>query len=198
MRALACDVSDGAAVQAAVDTLRKYCATLDGLINNAGVIEPIAELQDSDLDAWRRLIEINVNGVYHGIRAALPVMRLQGRGTIITLSSGAAHNPLVGWSACSASKAAVAMLSRVADLESRQHGIRVMGLAPGTIATDMQAAIRGSGVNRISGMDWWDHGKPEWVGRVQAWMCSPDADDRLGQEVSLRDPDVMGRAGPTG
>ena len=92
------------------------------LINNAGVIEPIARLADAAPTDFARAVAINLNGVFHGMRAVIPLMRAQGGGTIITVSSGAAHNPLEGWGAYCASKAGAAMLTRVAHLEEAAAG----------------------------------------------------------------------------
>ncbi len=196
--AQACDVRDFDAVQAAVRAAADRFGGLDVLINNAGVIEPIAMLDKTDPAAWGRLIDINVKGVFHGMRAALPIMIAAGGGTIITTSSGAAHNPLEGWSAYCSSKAGAAMLTACLDKETRGQGIRAMGLSPGTVATQMQREIRASGVNPVSQLEWSAHIPPEWPARCLLWMCSADADDFVGQEVSLRDPEIRARAGIDG
>ena len=129
-------------------------------------------------------------GVFHGMRAALPVMRQAGTGTIITISSGAATSALEGWSHYCASKAAALMLTRAADKENRDHGIRVMGLSPGTVATDMQHQIKASGMNPVAQLDWSDHIPPDWPARALAWMCTAEADGWLGQDISLRNEDI--------
>ncbi len=59
------------------------------LINNAGVIEPVSHLSEADPDAWGQVIDINLKVVFNGMRAALPVMKGKGGGSILTLSSGA-------------------------------------------------------------------------------------------------------------
>jgi NAD(P)-dependent dehydrogenase (short-subunit alcohol dehydrogenase family) len=193
--ALPCDVAEPGALADAVDALCDRFGRIDVLINNAGVIEPIAHLDAADPAAWGRLIDINLKGVFHGFRAALPKMRRQGGGTILTIGSGAAHHALEGWSAYCASKAGALMLTRVADLEFRQHGLRVMSLSPGTVATDMQSAIRASGVNPVSQLDWSEHVPPEWPARALVWMCTAAADPWLGQEVSLRDQAIRQQLG---
>ncbi|MFP5510448.1 MAG: SDR family oxidoreductase [Alphaproteobacteria bacterium] len=192
---LACDVTDMAQVQAAVDLAVSRFGALDVLIGNAGVIEPIARLDAADAAEWGRAIDINLKGVFHGMRAALPVMQAQGRGTIITISSGAAHNPLEGWSGYCASKAGAAMLTSCAHLEAGAAGVRVMGLSPGTVATDMQRVIKKSGVGPIAKLEWEDHIPADWPARALLWMCSGDADDWLGREISLRDEGVRRRVG---
>ncbi|WP_322867109.1 SDR family oxidoreductase [Aquicoccus sp. G2-2] len=196
-RAIACDVARFGDVEAAVNATLKAFGKLDILIGNAGVIDPIAPIAASDPETWGQAIDINLKGVYHGMRSALPRMRAQGGGTIITISSGAAHNPLEGWSAYCASKAGAAMLTRAAHHEAKASALRIMGLSPGTVATQMQRDIKSSGVNPVAQLDWTDHIPPEWVARCLLWMCSPDADDYLGEEISLRDETIRGRVGLT-
>ena len=193
--ALPCDVADWGAVEAALSRVVQHFGRLDVLVNNAGRIEPSAALGLADPAAWGDAIEVNLKGVFHGIRAAIPLMRAQGGGTILNLSSGAASRPREGWSAYCAAKAGAAMLTRCAHLEEAGHGLRIMGLCPGTVATDMQRVIAASGVNTVSQLDWSAHVPPEWVARALVWMCSSDADDLLGEEVRLRDEAVRRRVG---
>ena len=193
--ALPADVADPAAMADAVARMHAQHGRIDVLINNAGVIEPIAMLRAADPAEWGRAIDINLKGVFHGMRAVLPHMRAQGSGVVITVSSGAAHNPLEGWSAYCASKAGAAMLTRVADQEARAAGVRVMGLSPGTVATDMQRAIRDSGVNPVSQLDWSEHIPADWPARALCWMCTADAAEFAGEELRLRDPDILRRIG---
>ncbi|MFO7771829.1 MAG: SDR family oxidoreductase [Roseovarius gahaiensis] len=194
--AIPCDVSQFSQVDAAVTACVKAFGQLDILIGNAGVIEPIAPLSDADPDAWGKLIDINLKGVFYGMRAAMPVMRQHG-GTIITVSSGAAHNALEGWSAYCASKAGAAMLTESAHLEGADQGLRVLGLSPGTVATDMQHQIKASGINPVSQLDWSEHIPADWPAKALLWMCSSAADAHLGQEISLRDPDIRKKVGLT-
>lgn len=189
-----CDVADAAQVAAAVAAMVQAHARLDVLINNAGLIEPIAMLAQADPAAWGRQIDVNLKGVFHGFRAALPVMLAQGGGTILTIGSGAAYNALEGWSGYCASKAGAIMLTRAAHLEAGSR-VRVLSLSPGTVATDMQRAIKGSGVNAVSRLDWEAHVPPEWPAEALVWMCTPDSDAFRGGEVSLRDEDIRRRLG---
>lgn len=193
--ALPGDVGEAGCLDRAAAQMRAAYGGIDILINNAAVIDPIATLDAADPGAWGAAIDINLKGVFHGMRAVLPGMLAQGGGTIVTVSSGAAHAPLEGWSAYCASKAAAAMLTRSLHLETGTRGVRAFGIAPGTVATDMQARIRASGVNPVSRLDWSDHIPPEWPARALVWMCGPGADPWLGQEISLRDPDIRRRVG---
>lgn len=193
--ALRCDVADWSAVQTAMQAAVTRFGRVDVLINNAGVIDPIARLAEADPLAWGQAMDINLKGVFHGMRAVLPLMRAQGAGTIITVSSGAAVNPIEGWSAYCASKAGALMLTRMAHLEESAHGIRVLGLSPGTVATDMQVKIKASGVNAVSQLDFSVHIPAEWPARALLWMCGPQADGWLGQDISLRDDSIRRAVG---
>lgn len=193
--AIPCDVSRYWELAAAVDATVKEFGRLDVFIGNAGVIDPISHLSEADPDAWSHVIDINLKGVFNGMRAALPVMQDQGAGTILTVSSGAAHNPVEAWSHYCASKAGAHMLTRCADKENRDLGIRVMGLSPGTVATEMQREIKASGVNPVSALDWSDHIPPEWAAKALLWMCSPDSDAYLGMDISLREDDIRQKVG---
>ena len=195
--ALACDVSDYASVEAAVQKTVERFGGLDVLINNAGVLKPIGPLAEVDPDEWGQVIDINIKGVFNGMRAALPVMKAAGGGSVLTVSSGAAHNPLEGWGAYCTSKAGAAVLTRSLDLEERSNGIRAIGLSPGTVATQMQRDIKASGVNRISEMSWEDHVPADWPAKILLWMCTPDADEFIGSEISQRDEEVRKRSGLT-
>ncbi|MBT8153503.1 SDR family oxidoreductase [Epibacterium ulvae] len=190
-----CDVSNFSNVSAAVSQVCETWGKIDVLINNAGMIEPISRLADADPADWAKLIDVNVTGVFNGMRAVLPQMKKSGGGTIITVSSGAAHRPLEGWSAYCTSKAGAAMLTRALDLEERANGIRAMGLSPGTVATQMQREIKASGVNAVSQLDWEEHISAEWPARTLKWMCTADADAFVGEEVSLRDEEIRRRVG---
>lgn len=184
--AFACDVSEPAAVAAALQKAHADFGSLDVLINNAGVIDPIARIEDADPAAWGQLMDINIKGVFNGIHAALPLMKSGGGGTIINIGSGAAYNALEGWSGYCTSKAGVLMLTKALHLEEASNGIRVLSLSPGTVATEMQRKIKASGINPVSQIDWKDHVPAEWPAKTLLWMCSSDADDFLGDEVSLR------------
>ena len=196
--AVCCDVGDWASVQVAISAVMARFGRVDVLVNNAGVIDPIAHLVDTDPAEWGRAIAVNLNGVFYGMREVLPIMRAQGAGSVINVSSGAATNPIEGWGAYCASKAGALMLTRMAHLEEAAHGIRVLGLSPGTVATDMQIRIKASGVNAVSQLDPAVHIPPQWVARALVWMCTPAADQWLGRDISLRDLSVRHSVGLPG
>ncbi len=184
--AVTCDVTRYEDVSAVVDHCVARHGGLDILVNNAGLIDPIARLADSDPAEWARVADVNYKGVYHGLRAAIPVMEKGGGGTIVNISSGAATSALEGWSHYCSSKAAVLMLTRCADKEYRDSGIRVVGLSPGTVATDMQVSIRASGINPVSQMDPSAHIPPEWAAEAVAWLCTDAAAPYAGTDFSIK------------
>ena len=193
--AIPCDVSRFWEVEAAVRATVAEFGRLDVLIGNAGAIEPISRMAEADPDDWGKVIDINLKGVFYGMRAALPVMLEQGGGTVLTVSSGAAYAPVEAWSHYCSSKAGAAMLTRSLHKEYGDLGIRAMGLSPGTVATEMQREIKASGINPVSQLDWSDHIPPEWPARALMWMCGAEADPWLGEDVNLREDEIRRSVG---
>lgn len=182
----ACDVSDFAEVERIVSDARSRFGPLGIVVNNAGVIEPISPISTSDPTNWARNVAINLVGAYNVVRATLPHMLARGGGSIINISSGAAYQALEGWSSYCASKAGLAMLTRSIAIETAGKGIRVFGFSPGTIDTDMQAKIRSSGINAVSKIPRAHLAPVEHAVRGVLFLCSSDADDLIGQDISLR------------
>ncbi len=192
--AQATDVSNWASVAALVELAKRKFGRLDVMVNNAGVIDPIGPLASSDPEAWGHAADINYKGTYYGIRAALPVMQKQGSGVIVNISSGAATSALEGWSMYCSAKAAAAMLTRCADREATGK-VRVVGLSPGTVATDMQIKIKASGINPVSQLDPSAHIPAEWPAQAIMWLATDDAAEFAGTDVSLRDEAIRARVG---
>lgn len=192
-----CDVSSYQEFDSAVGLASAALGSIDVLINNAGTIDPISHLADANISEWGQAIDVNLKGVFNGMHVVLPSMIERGSGTIINISSGAAHGPVEGWSAYCSAKAGAHMLTRCADKELRQKGLRILGLSPGTVATDMQREIKASGINPVSQLEWSDHIPSEWPAQTLVWMCSPDADEFLGTDVHLRDDAIRRRVGLT-
>jgi 3-oxoacyl-[acyl-carrier protein] reductase len=191
--ARACDVSDYKAVELLVSATEEQFGPVDVLVNNAGVIEPIGRVLDSDPALWARNIEINLSGAYYAIRAVLPGMVARGGGAIVNVSSGAAIRPLEGWSAYCSGKAGLHMLTRAVALETGEKGIRIFGFQPGTTDTDMQVLIRASGMNQISQIPRANLTPVAHPAAAIVYLCTPAADDLAGQEFSLRDEAFQAR-----
>lgn len=192
---ITCDVSDYTQVAAMVAKCKAEFGRIDILVNNAGLIDPISRLADADPEQWAKVADVNFKGVFYGLRAAIPEMEAQGSGTIINISSGAAYGPMEGWSHYCSSKAAALMLTRCADKEYAGKGIRVTGLSPGTVATDMQVSIKASGINPVSQLDPSVHIPADWVGKAVVWLCKDGADEFAGQDFSLKSDEGRAKVG---
>jgi NAD(P)-dependent dehydrogenase (short-subunit alcohol dehydrogenase family) len=114
---------------------------------------------------------------------------------VINISSGAAHLPLEGWNAYCAAEAGLAMLTRAIALEYADAGVRVFGLSPGVIDTDMQAAIRASGINRVSQIRQIDLAPVGHPAAAIFYLCTAAADDLVGEELTLNDSAFRRRIG---
>lgn len=180
------DVADHQAVADVVGTTVAEEGGLDLYVNNAGLIDPIARIADSDPVTWGALVDVNLKGVYHGLRYAIPAMINGGGGTIVNISSGAANSGLEGWSHYCATKAGVLRLTGVAHKEYGAQGVRVIGLSPGTVATKMQREIAASGINPVSQIPWERHISADWVAKAIAFLTTSGADPWLGRDFSLK------------
>jgi NAD(P)-dependent dehydrogenase (short-subunit alcohol dehydrogenase family) len=167
----------------------------DILINNAAVIGPIGRILDVSAEDWASSIDINLTSAFHATQRALGHMVAKGGGTIVNISSGAAHRPQEGWSAYCAGKAGLAMLTRSVHMEYGAQGIRIFGFAPGVVDTDMQGTIRASGINPVSQLPRTSLAPADEPARAVAWLCSPAADALAGQELDIRAPDLRAAAG---
>ena len=166
----------------------------DILVNNAGIIHPIGRIMDVNITDWNALIEINLTSAFYVIQQALPHM-IDNGGTIVNLSSGAAHNPMEGWSAYCASKSAFAMVTRCVHKEYGDQGVRIFSFAPGIVDTDMQGSIRESGINPVSKNKRSDLSPPWEPAHGIAWLCTSAADDLIGCELDVRHEDFRRRSG---
>lgn len=149
--ALKFDVTDSQAVTAGFEELADRCGRLDILVNNAGVRLDGLALRMSD-QQWRAAMAVNLDGTFFCCRAALALMGKAG-GSIINISSVAAHSGSVGQANYAAAKAGVVGLSKSLALEYASRGIRVNCVVPGLIETEMtenlKPAVREAFLNRI-------------------------------------------------
>jgi NAD(P)-dependent dehydrogenase (short-subunit alcohol dehydrogenase family) len=114
---------------------------LDILINNAGMDGVRAMGWEADIEAWRKVIEVNLFGAYYCAREALKRMVPQKSGVV--LSNTSVHEQIAwsGYSAYTASKAAVSMLTKTLAQEAAPHGVRVLAVAPGAIKTPINRSV---------------------------------------------------------
>lgn len=182
---LACDIGSDGAPQKLVETALEAFGELHGLVNNAGIIQPILPLADCPPDDWAKTIHINLVAPAALMAAALPHLQ-KTRGRVVNISSGAAINVLQGWSAYCTSKAGLLHLTKGAAAEYPE--VAFFSLRPGVIDTEMQTEIRDS-----KGMTEKDLAKfqglkadkklepPEVPGRAAAWLVLHGPLERSGE-----------------
>ncbi|MCY9668379.1 SDR family oxidoreductase [Paenibacillus alginolyticus] len=135
---------------------------IDILYNNAGVAIP-GEAAAMSEEAWQRVININLGGVFRGSKYALPYMLKQGKGVIVNCSSTQAINGFLGWAGYAASKGGILAMTRQIAIEYASRGIRVNAVAPGTIMTPMNEKIFDEVDDPQSLIDTWNRAHP--IGR---------------------------------
>lgn len=140
VRAVPADVTDSAAVDAAVAGVEERMGPIDLLASVAGVLRlgPVLGYDEQD---WRTTFAVNVDGVFHVSRAVVGRMVPRGRGSVVTVASNAGVTPRTEMAAYGASKAAVAMFTRSLGLEVARHGIRCNVVAPGSTDTPMLTSM---------------------------------------------------------
>lgn len=190
-----CDVADYDQVSRFVARVLGQHGRIDAVINNAGVIEPIAMLADGDPAVWAHAISVNLVGGYNVIHAVLPAMLAAGHGCIVNISSGAAARPHLGWSAYCAGKAGLALLTRSVHLEYGGRGIRTFGLRPGLMDTGMQNTIHASGIeNEVTAHRRDQLPSTHAPSRIAAWLAIDAPEDLCGRELAAGDEGLSGRA----
>ena len=168
------DVTSASSVAAAFAQIGEQVDGLDILVNNAGVVAPIGHVADIDAEAFAAMLDVNIAGPLRITQAALPLLRA-ARGVIVNAGSGAAFAPLEGWAAYCSSKAGLAMLSRVVDLENKDRGIKTFTLGIPPTDTDMQGAIRISQLNAVSQIPRGNLVAPAIPASVMVWLCGAEA-----------------------
>jgi NADP-dependent 3-hydroxy acid dehydrogenase YdfG len=133
-----CDVADANAVASVVSEVVKRFGTVHALVNSAGTNIPRRNLDVLSVEDFHDLIDVNLNGTFHAVHAALPVMRRQGQGTIVNIVSdaGLIANAKAG-PAYVASKFGVTGLTQSINAEERDRGVRACAIFPGDIDTPL-------------------------------------------------------------
>ncbi|MFT5322616.1 MAG: 3-oxoacyl-[acyl-carrier protein] reductase [Planctomycetaceae bacterium] len=139
--AVTCDVSDRSSVESMIERTISEFGRLDILMNNAGGGLERTLVGEDDPDVWQQVVEINLLGTYFCTRAALPHLKVDGRGKIINVGSGMGHQPRAKNSSYNVSKAGVWMLTRCLALELWEAGVTVNELIPGPVYTELTADI---------------------------------------------------------
>lgn len=177
------DVTDEASVKAYVDKAKAELGRIDIFFNNAGIEGPVQPIESYPLDAFLKVLGVNVAGVFLGLKYVLPVMYAQGAGSVINTSSVAGLIGSPGMAGYNTSKHAVIGITRVAATEAAPKGVRVNCVNPGPIESRMmdsinkgQSADAKAAHDAISGaVPAKRYGTPEEVAGLVAFLASDDA-----------------------
>ena len=131
------DISDPASVRRLFKDLRNRAERLDLMVQTAAVLGKTVPIEDMDDDEWRKMMSVNLDGVFHCCREAIRCMKERGSGRIVLFSSVASLTPTPGAIHYSASKGAVNMFARTLAAETAKYNIRVNVVAPGYVETQM-------------------------------------------------------------
>jgi NAD(P)-dependent dehydrogenase (short-subunit alcohol dehydrogenase family) len=173
------DVSDAEQVRGALQTVVDHYGRLDILVNNAGIDGESTPVADYPVEVYRRVIAVNLDGVFHGLRYGIPHLLANGGGAIINIASGAAVKAIPGLSPYCASKAGVVALTRTIAVEYAPHGIRINVVLPGAIETPLLAHVMANSLDVIGVMAA-QHplgriGAPPEIAAAVAFLASDDA-----------------------
>jgi len=135
------DVADPDACAAVAGRISDRFGRLDVLVNNAGLNVKDRHTDKLTVADWRKVIDVDVNGVFHCIHPVLPVMRAQGGGLILNVSSWAGRWPAyLAGAAYNAAKHAVSAMNELLNMEEGEHGIRCTAICPGEVYTPIMDA----------------------------------------------------------
>ena len=182
------DVTDENAWQDAVAATVARFGKLDILVNNAGVSGGRGILEDTTVEAWDRVMDINSKGVFLGTKAAIPEMRRAGGGSIINISSVYGLVGSAGSSAYHASKGAVRLLTKSTAIQYAGEGIRANSVHPGIIETAMtEATLADPERNQrwMSGTPLGRRGVPDDVAYGVLFLASDESSFMTGSELVI-------------
>jgi NAD(P)-dependent dehydrogenase (short-subunit alcohol dehydrogenase family) len=173
--AMRCDISDESQVAALIDAAVSKFGRLDAMLNVAGIASGamIESVEETDLD---RIIDVNMKGVFWGVKYAVRAMKANGGGAIVNWSSLVGLTPIPGCSAYNMTKAGVAMLTKSTAIEYGPHNIRCNAMAPGMILTEgMGREGMESNPSRATRNPLRRPGAPEDAGELAAFLASDRA-----------------------
>jgi NAD(P)-dependent dehydrogenase (short-subunit alcohol dehydrogenase family) len=191
------DVSDPEAVDRLFDDAQSVLGGLDVLINNAGIAGPIGPVEDISPEAWRRTIEVNLDGQFLCSRNAVPLLKSAGGGCIINISSTAGLGGCPNRSPYVASKWAIIGLTKTLAMELGVFGIRVNAICPGSVEGErirrvMKADAEALGksveeveANYVEGNSMRTLIRPEEIADLARFLCAESSTHITGQALSI-------------
>jgi NAD(P)-dependent dehydrogenase (short-subunit alcohol dehydrogenase family) len=175
----AADVTDAGALCVLVEAAATRWGRVDALINNASLLGERVPLRDQTVSIWRDVLDVNVTGAFLAARAVLPLMRRQGGGSIINVTSGVGNEPRVDWGAYAVGKWALEAFSGNLALEEAVAGIRVNLVDPGSLRTAMRRAA-------YPDEDPLRPAPPEEAVPVFLWLVSDESAGVTGRRLDAR------------
>ncbi|MBK7169463.1 MAG: SDR family oxidoreductase [Gammaproteobacteria bacterium] len=180
-----CDVTDPVALEQLCQLAVDHFGRLTIMVNNAGR-GGLGETPDIPIEEWKSIIDIDLNGVFYGSRAAIPHLKQAGGGVIINTASLSGQRADYGFGACNAAKAAVINYTRTLALDHGKDNIRANAICPGWIATPLTAAI--GEIEQIASalqqaIPLQRPGKPEEVAAMISFLASPLAGYITGADI---------------
>lgn len=194
------DVSDEAGWAHVMETIEAHHGRLDALVNNAG-IAPIADIEHTSTEVWRRTLAVHLDGTFFGCRAAIPLMKASGGGSIVNMSSTAALVGIPPYLAYSAAKGGIRSMTKAIAIHARQQklGIRCNSVHPGSISTpmvhsavralmdiDMTAGDDPEATRRAMGI-----GEPDDVAHMIVFLVSDESKHVNGAELVIDNGDTV-------
>ncbi|QEE40214.1 MULTISPECIES: glucose 1-dehydrogenase [unclassified Methylobacterium] len=184
--AIRCDVSVPEDVENAVAGTVERFGRLDCAFNNAGVENTAAPVHRIDLDAWDRILAINLRGTFMCMKHEIAQMLRQGGGVVVNTASGAGIRGVAGGASYAASKHALIGLTKSAALDYAKSNIRVNAVLPGNIETPMMDRFTGGDIQKAIDLEPVGRlGKPEEIAEAVLWMCSDLGAFVTGASISV-------------
>ncbi|MEN9774031.1 MAG: hypothetical protein RL322_1101 [Pseudomonadota bacterium] len=180
------DVAEHSSVVTALARTRSLHARLDALINSAGITGPNTRVWDYPVDAWRQVIDVNLNGIFYCCREAVGWMRETGYGRIVNIASVAGKDGNPNASAYSASKAAVIGFTKSLGKELADTGIRVNCVTPAAVKTAIFDQMTPEHIQfMLSKIPMGRFGQPEEIASMVAWLCTEECSFSTGAVFDL-------------
>ena len=186
------DLSNLSSLKTQTETALSIWGSIDILINNGAVIEPISLIEKLDAQNFENSVRVNYLAPTLLISYCWNNF-IKNQGKVINILSGASVNPIEGWTAYCSTKAALHMINQQTHLEGNKYGITSIGISPGMVDTEMQGKIRASGVNQISKVKKEDLINTKKPGLFALWCASPEANQFSGEMISENDPQVKAK-----
>jgi 3-oxoacyl-[acyl-carrier protein] reductase len=180
------DVASADSAQRMADEVLARSGRIDVLVNNAGIAGPTAPVVDYPPDAWRRVMQVNLDGVFHCTRACLPAMLRRGSGRVVNVSSIAGKDGNPDMSAYSASKAGIIAFTKSVAKEVAGSGVLVNCVVPAVIDAGLATkATEGERELFRSRIPLGRMGRPEELAELVAWVASPRCSFSTGAAFDL-------------